>query len=103
MGTPSDWVSGERVFAPPTGTFDVDWLVPAVVEAVPGCAPAEARAALLEAWQDAQAGRGSARSEGSPADLPPPAGVEPAGVEPAVWLREVADRVVAEALLTFRA
>lgn len=89
MGTPSDWVSGERVFAPPTGTFDVDWLVPAVVEAVPGCAPAEARAALLEAWRDVQAGRVSAA---------PPNEVPPLGL-----LRQAADRVVAEALQTFRA
>lgn len=89
MGTPSDWVSGERVFAPPAGTFDVDWLVPAVVEAVPGCAPAEARAALLESWRDVQAGRASD---------PPSAEVPSPGP-----LRQAADRVVAEALRTFRA
>lgn len=47
---PTDWVSGERVFAPPTGTLDPDWLVPAVLEAAPGATPDEARAALARAW-----------------------------------------------------
>ncbi|MFC5380702.1 hypothetical protein [Aquipuribacter nitratireducens] len=46
---PTDWVSGERVFAPPTGTLDVDWLVPAVLDALPGTAPTAARAALERA------------------------------------------------------
>ena len=88
MGSPSDWVSGERVFAPPTGTLDVDWLVPAVVEAVPGTSPAEARVALLEAWRDVRAGRSPAPVEGRPPTDP---------------LRRAAERVVAEALQTFRA
>ena len=57
-GTPSDWVSGERVFAPPRGTVDVDWLVPAVLELVPGSTPARARAALDEAWQRRRAAGG---------------------------------------------
>jgi hypothetical protein len=48
-GSPSDWVSGERVFGPPLGTFDVDWLVPAVVEQA-GAHPTEARAALQQVW-----------------------------------------------------
>ncbi|WP_380166067.1 hypothetical protein [Jannaschia sp. R86511] len=128
MGTPSDWVSGERVFAPPTGTLDVDWLVPAVVEAVPGCAPAQARAALLEAWKRAQAVRASPPPVTSPATSPEPASPEPASPEPASPepaspepagsdspgpaptapvpagpLQQTADRVVAEALRTFRA
>ncbi|MBX9246916.1 hypothetical protein ICW40_19170, partial [Actinotalea ferrariae] len=47
---PTDWVSGERVFAPPSGTVDVDWLVPAVLEAAPEADPASARAALARAW-----------------------------------------------------
>jgi hypothetical protein len=46
---PTDWVSGERVFAPPAGTLDVDWLVPALLEAVPSATPAQARAALVAA------------------------------------------------------
>lgn len=50
-GTPTDWGSGERVFGPPPGTLDVDWLVPALIEAVPGTSPEQARAALLAAWQ----------------------------------------------------
>ena len=57
-GTPSDWVSGERVFAPPRGTVDVDWLVPAVVELVPGTSPARARAALeqqVQRWRGTMA------------------------------------------------
>ena len=49
-GTPSDWVSGERVFAPPRGTVDVDWLVPAVLELAPQTSPPQARAALEQAW-----------------------------------------------------
>ncbi|MGJ7442356.1 hypothetical protein [Aquipuribacter sp. MA13-6] len=84
MGTPSDWVSGERVFAPPSGTFDVDWLVPAVVEAVPGTSPADARAALLRAWQ---------------AQQEPDAPDGPEATDP---LRLAAARVVEEARRTFR-
>lgn len=53
---PTDWVSGERVFAPPGGTVDVDWLVPAVLEAVPGADPASARDALARAWAARRAG-----------------------------------------------
>ncbi|WP_035063091.1 hypothetical protein, partial [Cellulomonas bogoriensis] len=53
---PTDWVSGERVFAPPVGTVDVDWLVPAVLEAVPGADPVMARAALAAAWAATRTG-----------------------------------------------
>jgi hypothetical protein len=53
---PTDWVSGERVFAPPSGTLDVDWLVPAVLDAVPSGDPARARAALAAAWAAVRAG-----------------------------------------------
>lgn len=57
MGSgPTDWVSGERVFAPPSGTVDVDWLVPAVLEAVPSAEPASARAALAAAWAARRSG-----------------------------------------------
>nr|WP_297424354.1 hypothetical protein [uncultured Actinotalea sp.] len=53
---PTDWVSGERVFAPPNGTLDPDWLVPAVLEAAPGATPAEARSALARAWSERRTG-----------------------------------------------
>jgi hypothetical protein len=49
-GSPTDWSSGERVFAPPTGTVDVDWLVPAVLERCGSTTPGEARSALVVAW-----------------------------------------------------
>ncbi|MCL3862208.1 hypothetical protein [Actinotalea sp. K2] len=49
-GSPTDWTSGERVFAPPSGTVDVDWLVPAVLERCDGTHPAQARSALVIAW-----------------------------------------------------
>ena len=54
---PTDWVSGERVFAPPTGTLDPDWLVPAVLAVVPEAGPTAARAAVVAAWEAVRAGR----------------------------------------------
>ena len=54
---PTDWVSGERVFAPPSGTVDADWLVPALLEAVPGTDAATARQALAAAWLARREGR----------------------------------------------
>lgn len=57
-GTPTDWVSGERVFGPPVGTFDVDWLVPAVVEQAEVDAAA-AQAALQQSWAEHRTGTGS--------------------------------------------
>lgn len=54
---PTDWTSGERVFAPPSGTLDPEWLVPAVLEAAPGTEPAQAREALLAGWAAVRAGR----------------------------------------------
>lgn len=59
---PTDWVSGERVFGPPNGTLDVDWLVPAVLADVPDATPDDARAALRQAW--------AAARDGSPAPTP---------------------------------
>lgn len=106
-GTPSDWVSGERVFAPPRGTVDVDWLVPAVLELVPGASPAAARAAL-EAAHRRSRGEGGETPTGSsrPADVPGPSGdyghadgADRAGV--AEGLDTAAHRVLAEALETF--
>ncbi|WNB86096.1 hypothetical protein [Cellulomonas sp. ATA003] len=63
MSGPTDWVSGERVFAPPNGVLDVDWLVPAVIDGLPGTSPAEARAATAAAWADQRAGRDADRSD----------------------------------------
>lgn len=59
-GPPTDWVSGERVFGPPRGTVDVDWLVPALLEARPEASPDDARAALVEAWHAHREGRAAA-------------------------------------------
>lgn len=53
---PTDWTSGERVFGPPSGTVDVDWLVPALLELVPGATAERARTALAEAWQRVRLG-----------------------------------------------
>ncbi len=50
-----DYACGERVFAPPTGTLDVDWLVPAVAEAHPGTAHAVLRAATVRVWEHVRA------------------------------------------------
>ena len=60
---PTDWVSGERVFAPPSGTLDPDWLVPVLLEALPGLSPHEARAALVGAWADLREGRPANRDD----------------------------------------
>lgn len=48
--TGGDYACRERVFAPPTGTFDADWVTPAVLEAHPDAAHAQARAAVVRAW-----------------------------------------------------
>ena len=56
MTGPTDWTSGERVFAPPSGTLDPDWLVPAVLEAAPGHPPEQARDALRAGWAAVRAG-----------------------------------------------
>ena len=64
MTGPTDWVSGERVFAPPNGVLDVDWLVPAVLDGLPDVPPADARAAIEAAWSDHRSGRVADR--GSP-------------------------------------
>ena len=82
MTGPTDWVSGERVFAPPNGVLDVDWLVPAVLEALPGVAPADARAAIASAWTSHSSGQAPDRSDP---------------------LRSRAADVLADALRTFRA
>lgn len=48
--TGGDYACRERVFAPPTGTLDVDWVVPAVAEAHPDAGHDAHRAATLRAW-----------------------------------------------------
>ena len=63
MTGPTDWDSGERVFAPPSGVLDVDWLVPAVLETLPGVTPADARTATAAAWSDHRAGRAPDRTD----------------------------------------
>jgi hypothetical protein len=62
MTGPTDWTSGERVFAPPNGVLDVDWLVPAVLDGVPGATPDDARTATRTAWSDHRAGRPADRT-----------------------------------------
>jgi hypothetical protein len=78
---PTDWVSGERVFAPPSGTLDPDWLVPAVLEAVPDATREDATRAVTDAWHALREGR------------TPPEGTA---------LTEAAAVAVAEAARTFR-
>jgi hypothetical protein len=48
--TGGDYACRERVFAPPAGTFDADWVTPAVLEAHPDASHAQARAAVVRAW-----------------------------------------------------
>ena len=48
--TGGDYACRERVFAPPVGTFDADWVTPAVLERHPDVDQATARAAVLRAW-----------------------------------------------------
>ena len=49
-----DYVSGERVFAPPTGTLDVDWVTPVLVDVARDqgrpLGRDRARAAVVAAW-----------------------------------------------------
>lgn len=61
-----DWGSGERVFGPPRGTVETDWLVPLVREAHPGVPHEEARAAVARAWAVLRAE--AARAGVAPAD-----------------------------------
>lgn len=80
----TDWTSGERVFAPPSGTVDPDWLVPALLERQPHSTPKEASGALRAAW---------ARHRGEQTD----------GAEALSPLDETADALVAAAVKDFRA
>ncbi len=124
--SPSDWGSGERVFGPPAGTLDVDWLVPALLERVP-TDPAAARQALRTAWlahRQRVAGAGSGRPvstepvAGQPVATEPVAGqpvaTEPVATEPAAGrsgaaelmtdgsLAAVADEIVRAAVEEYR-
>ncbi len=54
---PSGWVEGERVFGPPGGTYDADWVASAAVaEGVP---PDDAHRLAVVAWQLLRAGVGA--------------------------------------------
>jgi hypothetical protein len=80
--TGGDYVSGERVFAPPTGTLDVDWVTPALVEAVArehgrAVDRDQARAWVVTAW----AGVRETAAE---------SGVRPGDVEPSAVLTRMA-------------
>ena len=116
MSTPpgGDWASGERVFGPPTGTLDADWLVPLVREAVPAAGHADARAAVVAARAALLAdpgaterdvlgrvleplgGRGTDRDGTVRSQARPPGDVEPAaaGPDPALALARAALVVV---------
>ena len=50
---PTTYESGERVFGPPVGTFDVEW-VAREVQRVTGAAVAEAHRAVETAWSVAR-------------------------------------------------
>ncbi len=51
---PSTYVSGERVFGPPVGTFDVDWVAREVERSTPASF-AQAHRAVVAAWSKARA------------------------------------------------
>lgn len=80
----TDWTSGERVFAPPSGTIDPDWLVPALLERQPRTTPEEATRALRAAWARHRSEQTAGADELSPLD-------------------ETADELVAAAVKDFRA
>ncbi len=52
----SDWVEGERVFGPPTGTFDADWVAGAACALEPRLTHADAHVLAVTAWQAWRAG-----------------------------------------------
>lgn len=47
----SDHSSGERVFGPPLGTYDADWVASAVTAADPAVPAADAQRLAALAWQ----------------------------------------------------
>lgn len=55
----SDWVEGERVFGPPTGTWDADWVAGAAAEA--GVPRDRADALAARAWTLLRSGTPAAR------------------------------------------
>ena len=71
---PSGWVEGERVFGPPGGTYDADWVAAAAV--ADGVPAADAQRLAAAAWallragvaeQDLAAGLGTGRPRSWPA------------------------------------
>ena len=49
-GVLGGYAEGERVFAPPQGTFDVDWVTGLAVREHPALVPAEIRAVVQAGW-----------------------------------------------------
>ena len=54
--TPSTYVSGERVFGPPVGTFDVEWVTRQIERETPASFD-EAHSAVAAAWAHARQAR----------------------------------------------
>lgn len=52
----SSWVEGERVFGPPAGSYDADWVASAALAADPSLTPGEARQQAVRWWQARRAG-----------------------------------------------
>ena len=61
VSAPPTYVSGERVFGPPIGTFDVDW-VARQIERETTASFGQAHRAVVAAWQHAR-GSGSLDAE----------------------------------------
>jgi hypothetical protein len=74
--TPRAYVSGERVFGPPVGTFDIDWVAREVERSTVASFP-DAHRAVAAAWNrarehgvlDGQALADAARGTGVPPDV----------------------------------
>lgn len=52
----SSWVEGERVFGPPTGTWDADWVAGAACALDPALERARAEELARQAWAALRAG-----------------------------------------------
>lgn len=55
--TRSDYGEGERVFAPPSGTFDADWVASAACAQDPSLAHGDAVRQAEQAWRCVRAGQ----------------------------------------------
>ena len=49
-GPPSSYGEGERVFGPPQGVYDADWVASSARERDPGLPPETARELAVHAW-----------------------------------------------------